>query len=149
VLTSFLTFSCSSDDDSSAAAAAASSLTVDIDGVSRSYNTITATLDPGTSTSEGIYTINGSVDGSSDNFVEMRFFEGVIGTNAALFFSPIEFRIDGVTYTAFNDDITVNVTQNDGTKLVGSFSGTAEYSDSNNGTIDTKQISNGRFDVSL
>jgi len=137
-LTTILVFiSCSKDDEAAPTVTPPTPMTsvvkATINGVSKTYNVISISEVTYTGSYPGDYIIlNASIDGSSSNNIEFTIRKNLTGTGAK---GAITLINNGAphydTFIGDTHELNLNVTTNNTTKIIASFSGNIGYIDSN------------------
>ena len=137
-----LTFNSCSDDDSAAAGGNGGSFTATINGVQKTYNTVTVTEDAYEDGDEYLI-VTGSEGGSADETIYLEIAKGETGTNAVWF---AEITVGGETHYA--TDINTNITVNSASQVKGTFSGTiTEWSNEQQEEVLVLTVANGSFEA--
>lgn len=135
--------SCSSDDDSTPSIGG--TITVTIDGVAKTFNTVVVNeevYDAGTVDEYTELTVTGVIGTNTNEIISFGLEKGDVGANAIYFFSYVK---DGVSY--YNTSVTTNVTtNNDSKKLIGNFSGTMTSFSGTGQNVDLV-FTNGSFNI--
>ncbi|TRW26710.1 hypothetical protein FMM05_04860 [Flavobacterium zepuense] len=142
-----LTFNSCSDDDnkSNETDGTSGTVTFKVNGVAKTYNTIT--VNPESEVSDGEtfewITITASPEGSASEFVTFELEKEAVGADASNYFEYVE---NNVTYY-WDNEFNVNTLTNNNDKVKGTFSGTVSIYDANAQETVTKTISEGTFDI--
>jgi hypothetical protein len=137
-----LTFNSCSDDDSSSTGGNGGTFTATINGVQKTYNTVTVAEDE-YSDGETYLIVTGSQDGSADENIYFELAKDETGTNAIYY---AEITTGGDTHYA--SEINTNVTVNNGSQVKGTFSGTVhEWSNEQQEDVLVLTVTGGSFEA--
>lgn len=143
-----LTFNSCSDDDnkSNETDGTTGTVTFKIDGVTKTYNTVT--VDPDSSTSGGEtyewITITASPEGSASEFITFEIEKNAVGVDAADY---LEYFENNRTYSMNWDTFNINTLTNNEDKVKGTFAGPVTYWNNETQTATDKTITEGTFDI--
>ncbi len=140
--------SCSDDDSSSNGGEPGGTVSFKVDGVQKTFNTVTVNEDSETFEGETYtwYEVTASADG---NATEMIYFEVEKGYNGADSFDNFDYTSATQVYSMDWDNFSSNTTTNSSQKLKGSFTGTVSRWNNETQTSMDKEITTGTFDINL
>lgn len=139
--------SCSDDDNKSNETDGTSgTVTLKVDGVAKTYNTITVNEESDTYEGETYnwLTVTASPEGSASEFVTIEIEKDAVGADAADYFEYVE---NNRSFTMDWDTFNINTLTNNNDKLKGTFAGTVSYWDNDTQETVTKTVTEGTFDI--